>query len=127
MSDEIQLGMFGRAPERIGHDLFKEVWSNRKAFWIGLYTGQGLSAPAIEKALGEQDTANVIAHMVNVWGYRLAGDQHTYEKVRVPMAARHRTMLAEEAMKREMELPELCRRVLVQVATDDLFKAIIEG
>jgi hypothetical protein len=123
---EEQLHMFGGEPERLGHPLFTERWGNRKAFWIGLYTGHGLSAPAIEKALGEQDTANTIAHMVNFWGYRLDGEQHTHGKVRVPLSAKHRTMLADEAMNREMSMPELCRRILVQVAQDDMYRAILE-
>jgi hypothetical protein len=125
---EEQLHMFGGEPERLGHPLFSEKWSNRKCFMIGLYTGQGMSAPAIEKALGEQDTANTIAHMVNVWGYRLDGERHTHATVRVPLAAAHRTTLANEALRRDITMPELTRRLLVQIAQDGdtLFPAILD-
>jgi hypothetical protein len=35
-------------------------------------------------------------------------------------------MLADEARNREIDMPELCRRVLVQVAQDDMYRAILE-
>jgi len=123
---EEQLHMFGGEPERLGHPLFTERWNNRKAFWIGVHVGHGLSAPAIEKALGEQDTANTIAHMVNFWGYRLDGDQHTHAKLRIPLSAKHRTLHASEALARDMTLPELCQQILENVARDDLWKAVID-
>lgn len=123
---EIQLGMFGREDERLGHPLWVEKWSNRKAFWIGVHAGQGLSAPAIERALGEQDTANVIAHMMNVWGFRLDGEKHTHGIVRVPVAAVHRTDIAREATARETDLPDLCRQILAGVAAGDLYKAVLD-
>ena len=42
------------------------------------------------------------------------------------LAGRHRTMLAGEARSRNLDLPELCRRILVQIAQDRLYAAILD-
>lgn len=125
MNDDTNL--FGEALPRLGAPLFSEVWRNRKVAKIAYLAGQGYSAPSIEAALGERGTANTIAHMLNEWGFYLNGSMHTYAKVPVPMAAKHRTMLAAEARSRDMEMPELCARILTQIAVDRLYNAIIEG
>lgn len=125
MTDDTNL--FGEELPRLGAPLFSEKWSNRKCAWIGLYAGKGYPAPAIEVALRETHTANTIAHMLNEWGIYLNGEMHTYAKIPVPMAAKHRTMLATEAMSRDMEMPELCQRILTQVAQDRLYAAVLEG
>lgn len=126
MTDD-DTNLFGEPLPRLGAPLFAERWDNRKCARIGYMAGQGLSAPAIERALGENGTANTIAHMLNVWGIRLPQGKHTHGPVKVMLSARHRTMLAAEAMSRETDLPELCRRILVQVASDDLYAAVLEG
>jgi hypothetical protein len=119
--------LFGEELPRLGAPLFAERWSNRKCAWIGHYSGMGYTAPSIEVALRETHTANTIAHMLNEWGIYANGTMHTYSKIPVPMAAKHRTMLAEEAMGRDMEMPELCSRILTQIAQDRLYAAVLEG
>ena len=120
--------MFGGEPERLGHPLFVEKWSNRRAFRIGLMTGQGMTAPAIARALGDGVPPNLITAMLSEWGHKLDGDRHTHGPVKVMLSAKHRTMLADEAMRRGIDMPELCRRLLVQIAQDGdtLFPAILD-
>lgn len=119
--------LFGEELPRLGAPLFSERWDNRKAARIGYMAGQGYSAPAIEIELRETGTANTIAHMLNVWGIYTNGSMHTYARIPVPMAAKHRTMLAAEARARDMDMPELCQRILTQVAIDRLYAAVLEG
>lgn len=126
MPSEEQLHLFGGEPERLGHPLFQERWSNRKAFKIGVMAGQGMTAAAICSALNDGSTPNLITAMLHEWGHRLEGDRHTHKPVKVMLAGRHRTMLADEARSREMDMPELCRRVLVQISQDRLFAAILD-
>jgi hypothetical protein len=125
-SEEVQLGMFGREEERLGHPLFTERWSNRKAFRIGVMAGQGMTAAAICNALNDGSTPNLITAMFSEWGFKVSEGEHTHKPVKVMLAGRHRTMLADEARNREIDMPELCRRVLVQVAQDDMYRAILE-
>lgn len=125
MTDETNL--FGDHLPRLGAPLFAERWSNRKSALIGYYAGQGYTAPKIEAELEEAGTANTIAHMLNEWGIYLTGPLYTYAKVPVPMAAKHRSMLAREAAEREMRMPELCARILTQVAVDRLYAAVLEA
>jgi len=119
--------LFGEPLPRLGAPLFTERWSNRKSAWIGYLAGQGYTSPQIEAELGERGTANTIGHMLNEWGIYLNGPLYTYAKVPVPLAAKHRTMLATEARKRETGLPDLCARILTQVAFDRLYAAVLEG
>lgn len=123
---EIQLGMFGDEPERMGHPLFTERWSNRKAFKIGVMAGQGMTAAAICNALHDGSTPNLITAMFSEWGFKVSEGEHTHKPVKVILAGRHRTMLADEARKRETDMPELCRRILVQVAQDDMYRAVLD-
>lgn len=125
MTDDTNL--FGEPLPRVGAPLFAERWSNRKCAWIGHYNGQGYSAPSIEIALGETHTANTIAHMLNEWGMYSNAPLPTYSKIPVPMAAKHRTMLAAEARRRDMEMPALCSAILTQIAVDGLYNAVLEG
>jgi hypothetical protein len=64
--------------------------------------------------------------MFSEWGFKVSEGEHTHKPVKVMLAGRHRTMLADEARNREIDMPELCRRVLVQVAQDDMYRAILE-
>lgn len=126
MPDEVQLGMFDREPERVGHPLFREVWSNKKCFKIGLMAGQGMTAAAICSVLNDGSTPNLITAMFSEWGFRASEGEHTHRPVKVMLAGRHRTMLAGEARSRNLDLPELCRRILVQIAQDRLYAAILD-
>lgn len=119
--------LFGEPLPRLGAPLFSERWANRKAAKIAYMAGQGYSAPSIAAALGETGTANTIAHMLNEWGFYMNGSMHTYTRVPVPMAAKHRTMLAVEARERDMEMPALCAAILTQIAVDKLYNAILEA
>lgn len=118
--------LFGEPVERLGAPLFVERWSNRKAFKIGVMAGQGMTASAICKALNDGSTPNLITAMFSEWGFRASQGEHTHRPVKVVLAGRHRTMLADEARRRQVDMPELCRRVLVQVAQDTLYSAILD-
>lgn len=119
--------LFGEPLPRLGAPLFRDRWANRKAAKIAYMAGQGYSAPSIAVALGERGAEHLIATMLNEWGFMLNGPMHTYSKIPVPMAAKHRTMLAEEARSRDMEMPELCTAILTQIAVDRLYNAVLEG
>jgi hypothetical protein len=119
--------LFGEPLPKLGAPLFSEHWSNRKVAKIAYMAGQGYSAPSIEVALRETGTANTIAHMLNEWGIYANAPLPTYARIPVPMAAKHRTLLATEARRRDMEMPELCRMILTQVAQDELYAAVLEG
>lgn len=107
--------------------MFRDSWRNRKVAKIAYLAGQGYSAPSIAVALGEIGAEHLIATMLNEWGFLLNGPMHTYSKIPVPMAAKHRTMLAAEARERDMEMPALCSGILTQIAVDRLYNAILEG
>jgi hypothetical protein len=119
--------LFGEPLPRLGAPLFIERWSNRKAFYIGLYTGQGMSIPAICDRLGDGVTPNTVSGMITQWGYRLPAGKHTYGPVKVMLAARDRTKIAAEGGKRGLEIGEICRQVLANVARDDLWKAVLDA
>lgn len=125
--DDDDTNLFGEPLPRMGAPLFSEHWSNRKVAKIAYLAGQGYSAPAIEVEIAERGTANLIAHMLNVWGIYTNNPLPTYTKIPVPVAAKHRTMLAAEARSRDMEMPELCSRILSQIAVDRLYAAVLEG
>eukprot|EP00873_Tetraselmis_striata_P030361 jgi/Tetstr1/450625/TSEL_037661.t1 len=123
--------MFGGEPERLGHPLFQERWSNRRAFKIGLMAGQGMTAPAIARALGDGVPPNLITAMLSEWGHKLEGETHTYGIVKVPMAAKHRTLHSIEAMNRGTDLPDLIRQIQekwdaksVRMALADAFRVL---
>lgn len=124
MSDDKDL--FGEPVERLGAPLFVERWSNRKAFKIGVMAGQGMTAAAICSVLNDGSTPNLITAMFSEWGFRASEGEHTHRPVKVMLAGRHRTMLAGEARSRNLDLPELCRRILVQIAQDRLYAAILD-
>lgn len=119
--------LFGEELPRLGAPLFSERWSNAKAAKIAYLAGQGYSAPSIAIEIKEPEAANTIAHMLNEWGFYMNGIMHTYTKIPVPMAAKHRTMLAAEARQRDTDMPELCTRILTQIAVDRLYAAVLEG
>lgn len=118
--------LFGDELPRLGHPLFRERWDNRKAFWIGVYAGQGYSGPAIEEELGEHGTANTITHMCNMWGFRLPEGRYGYGEVTVRLHARFRTAHAREARERKTTMPDLFAQILTKVAQDDLWRAILD-
>lgn len=114
-------------PVRLGAPLFVERWSNRKAFWIGVYTGQGMSAPAICDRLGDGVMPNTMTGMLHSWGFALPEGKRSYGPVKVMLAARDRTKIAAEAKARDLDMSELCRRVLANVARDQLWKAVLDA
>lgn len=119
--------LFGEPLPRLGAPPFKEHWTNIKAAKIAYLAGQGLSAPAIAIEINERDAEGIIARMLNYWGFTAHAPMPSYSRIPVPMAAKHRTMLAAEARNRDMEMPELCQRILTQVAQDRLYNAVLEG
>lgn len=126
MADDTNL--FGDALPRLGAPLFVERWSNRKAFWIGYYAGQGLSAPAICDQLADGVAPNTVTGMLSQWGYTLpAEEKRSYGPIKVMLAAKDRTRIAAEAKAREVSMSELCRRVLVSTARDQLWKAVLDA
>lgn len=126
MTDDTNL--FGEPLPRLGAPLFVERWSNRRAFWIGVYAGQGMSVPAICDRLADGIPPNSISGMMSQWGYTLPPDQkRSYGPVKVMLAAKDRTRIAAEAKARETSMSELCRRVLANVARDQLWKAVLDA
>ena len=119
------IDLFGKELPRVGAPLFRERWSNRKAFRIGVMAGQGLSVPAICKELGDGTTENVISTMLAEWGFAQPG-KRTHRPVKVMLSGKHRTMIYTEAKARGTDMSELCRRILVQVAQDRLYAAILD-
>jgi hypothetical protein len=120
--------LFGEPLPRLGAPLFAERWSNRKAFWIGVYAGQGLSAPAICQALADGIQPNTVTGMLSQWGFRLPTDlSHSYQHVRVPLSAKDRTRIAAEAKARDLDVPSLCARVLEAAARESLWRAILDA
>lgn len=120
--------LFGDQLPRLGAPLFVERWSNRKAFRIGLYAGQGMSVPAICTHLGDGVTPNTVSGMLSQWGYTLpSSEKRSYGPVKVMLAAKDRTRIAAEAMNRDISMSELCRRVLANVARDQLWKAVLDA
>lgn len=123
MTDDTNL--FGDPLPRLGAPLFSERWSNRKAFWIGVYTGQGLTAQRICDRLNDGATPNMITAMTSFWGYQSKETGHTYAPVRIALSGIHRTRIDAEAERRGMEIAELCRAVMESVARDNLWKRVI--
>jgi hypothetical protein len=119
--------LFGEPLPRLGAPLFVERWSNRRAFWIGVYTGQGMSIPSICDRLGDGVPPNVVSGMLSHWGFTLPEGKRSYGPVKVMLAARDRTKIAAEAKARETDMSELCRQVLVNVARDQLWKAVLDA
>ena len=128
MIDAPDIDLFGSALPRLGAPLFVERWSNRKAFWIGVYAGQGMSVPAICDRLADGVTVNTVSGMMSHWGFRLPADgKRSYGPVKVMLAAKDRTRIAAEAGARDIDMSELCRRVLASVARDQLWKAVLDA
>lgn len=127
VADAPDTDLFGEDVPRLGAPLFVERWSNRKAFWIGVYAGQGLSLSAMCAELGDGVPPNVVGSMLNHWGFTVSEGMHTYGAVKVLLSGRHRTQLAAEARRRGIEIGELCRQVLVNVARDELWKAVLDA
>ena len=125
MTDDTNL--FGEQLPRLGAPLFKERWSNQRAFMIGVYTGQGLTAQRICDRLGDGVMPNMITAMTSHWGYHSPETEHTYAAVRIALSGIHRTRIDAEAERRNMDMADLCAKVLTQIARDDLFKAILDA
>ena len=60
--------------------------------------------------------------MTSPRAYRLV-----YGKVPVPLAAKFRTTLAAEAMRRGMQLPELVAKMAETICRDGLLGAVLDG
>lgn len=118
--------LFGEPLPRVGAPLFAERWSNRKAFWIGVYTGQGLTAQRICSRLADGATPNMITAMTSFWGYQSKETDHTYAPVRIALSGVHRSKIDEEAERRGVGMSEICRAVMETVARENLWKAILE-
>jgi hypothetical protein len=118
--------LFGEPLPRLGAPLFKEIWTNRKAFWIGVYTGQGLTAQRICDRLGDGALPNMITAMTSHWGYHSPETEHTYAAVRIALSGIHRSKIDAEAERRGMDISDICRAVMETTARDDMWKAILE-
>lgn len=118
--------LFGEELPRLGAPLFKEIWTNRKSFWIGVYTGQGLTAKRICDRYNDGSVPNMITAMWSNWEYASGESQHTYAAVPVPLSGIHRTLIDTEAEARGMEMGEICAAVMETVARENLWKAVLE-
>lgn len=116
-------------PERTGGGLFADKWPNIKVARITAMVAKGYSCTAIAAELDDGTTQNQVASMVVHWGISAKGKdaRHTYADVPVPLAAKFRTTLAEEARHRGMELPELIAKVAETVCRDGLFGAVLDS
>lgn len=119
--------LFGEPLPRMGAPLFRERWSNHRAFWIGVYMGQGLTAQRVCDRLADGSTSNMITAMTSFWGFHSDEGAHTYASVPVPLSGIHRTMVDAEAERRALTTPELCRAVLETVTKDAMWKAILDA
>jgi len=124
---EDDTNLFGEPLPRLGAPLFRERWSNQRAFWIGVYMGQGVTAQRVCDRLADGATPNMITAMTSFWGYHTDAGEHTYAPVRVPLSGIHRTMIDAEAERRGMQAPDLCRAVLETMAKEKLWKAILDA
>lgn len=114
---------------RIGAPLFADKWSNAKCARIAAMITKGYSCAAIALEISDGTTPNEIASMVSNWGIRPNSSDHrrTYTDVPVPLAAKSRTALAEEAKRRGLELPALVATIAETVCRDDLFSAVLDA
>lgn len=119
--------LFGEELPRVGAPLFAQKWDNRKAFWIGVYTGQGLTATSITKRYKDGSTPNMITAMWSDWEYSPNEAHHTYAPVPVPLSGIHRTMIDAEAERRNMDMQDICRAVIETVAKENLWKALLDA
>lgn len=119
--------LFGEELPRLGAPLFAERWTNRKAFWIGVHTGRGLTAQRICDRLNDGVQPNMITAMWSHWEYSVTTTEHTYAAVPVPLSGIHRTMIDAEAERRGMDIQELAQAILESVARDQLWTAVLEG
>ncbi|WP_425033567.1 hypothetical protein [Pelagibacterium sp.] len=115
--------------ERVGHPLFGDQWPNSKAAKVAAMLANGYSAPAIAAELNDGTSANAIRAMARHWGLtpKSTDPRHTYCDVSVPLAAKYRTKLAEEARKRGVEMPELMAQVMMTMCRDGLYSAILDN
>lgn len=125
MTEDINL--FGEPLPRLGAPLFRERWSNQRAFWIGVYMGQGLTAQRVCDRLADGATPNMITAMTSWWGYRSEIGDHTYAHIPVPLSGMHRTAIDAEAERRGMDATALCRAVLETMAKEKLWKAVLDA
>jgi len=112
--------------ERVGAPLFSDVWPNRKVARVASLLAKGYSCASIAKELGDGTTANQITALASFWKITPKGERHTYAPVPVPLSGRHRTVLAAEALRRGMELPELVARMAETICRDGLFGAVLD-
>lgn len=126
MTDD-DTNLFGEPLPRVGAPLFKERWSNQRAFMIGVYTGQGLTAQRICDRLGDGVLPNMITAMTSHWGYHSPETEHTYAAVRIGLSGIHRTRIDAEAERRNMDMADICRAVMETVARESLWKAILDA
>ena len=116
-------------PQRVGAPLFSDTWPNLKVARIASLVTKGYSCTAIAAELNDGTTQNQVASMVVRWGISAKGKdaRHTYADVPVPLAAKFRTTLAEEARRRGMELPDLVAKMAETICRDGLFGAVLDG
>ncbi len=114
---------------RIGAPLYKDQWPNRKVARVASMAAMGYSSTVIASILADGSTGNQVAHMIHHWGIRpkSSDPRKTYADVAVPLCAKHRTILALEAERRGMDLPELIARMAETICRDGLFGAVLDG
>jgi hypothetical protein len=113
-------------PQRVGAPLFIDQWPNAKVAKVAVMIGRGYSYQAIADALADGTTANQITALASFWKIAPKGERHTYAPVTVSLSGRHRSVLAGEAGRRGMELPELVAKIAETICRDGLFGAVLD-
>lgn len=116
-------------PERVGAPLYSDQWPNRKVARVASMVARGYSGTAIAAELNDGTTPNQVSSMVQHWGIspKSSDPRFTYVDVPVPLAAKFRTTLAEEARRRGLELPDLVAKMAETICRDGLFGAVLDG
>lgn len=96
---------------------------NNQAFWAGYLLSDGNDPLAVAQRLGvsAEDLAEVMG------GFSPPVLQPGCVMLSVGMAAKHRTLIAREAMYRGIEMTDLVSRAVTTTARDNLFAAVLDG
>ena len=99
---------------------------NRQTFWIGCLAGQGLTLDVIAAHLADGTRPDAVGAILHEQGYVPPVYPAGHEPVVMFMAAKLRTKIAFEAIRRRIEMPVLVGKVLEAMCRDDLFAKVLD-